>query len=97
MNNELGPVGKLLENDSHWMHTGTAANKNGHHVPVQHPEAYSFSVRGALMLCYPQTHMQKQQEFMECAQKYYPNISWEKLNNALTHQILMMLLKETGL
>lgn len=93
----MGPVGEVLKDQGRWLQTGTACTKVGHHVPPTHPEAYCFSLRGALLKYYPHDHLEKQELLLAKAQEYYPGMTWDRLIVALTHPVLMMLLEETEL
>lgn len=93
----MGPVTQLLSDPNKWTKTTLAQTTYDHNVPPQHSTAAKWSVRGALMKHYQVDHVERLLLFMEVANKYYPIEDYEKLHQALTHEALMFILKETGL
>lgn len=94
---EPGPVTQILSDEYNWVKSALAFTNDDKCVPPSSPKAVKFSIRGAIMKCYPNDHPRKLAEFMEVANKHYPNYSYEQLSLALSHKALMFILKETTL
>lgn len=93
----IGPVTKHLSDPDNWSKGGESLTAEGYAVPYNHPRAKKFSVVKCIQRYYPANYKEQFNKFMEVANKYYPGIQYKVLHRALTHDVLMMLLKESGI
>lgn len=94
---ELGPVGQLLSNPDNWeQNHDCSTNKNRATTPSA-PHCVRWSVRAATELRYGEEWPAKMKVFMEVANKYYPGRSYKTLHRCLSHEALMVLLRESKL